>query len=304
MNKTISRGGRVALALVPFLFLPACSGSADDSSGGATGGTLRFSAIPDDNSTELRAKYGLIADYLSGELGVPVEYAPASDYTASVEAFVNGDVQLAWFGGLTGVQARARVEGSRAIAQGKVDPQYKSYFIAHKDAGIARGDDFPMGIGALSFTFGSASSTSGRLMPEHYIRQATGKSPQEFFGTPELSFSGSHDKTAKLVEAGTFQAGALSFTTYDRMVAEGKLDPDLCRIVWVTPTYPDYNWTAHPSLDERFGAGFTERLQAALVGMTDPALLEAAQRPDGIIPATNADFQPVHDLAVALGFLD
>lgn len=302
MTKTFFRGGRAALALVPFLFLPACSGSAGAADGASA--TLHFSAIPDDNSTELREKYGLIADYLSEQLGVPVEYRPASDYAASVEAFVNGDVQLAWFGGLTGVQARARVEGSRAIAQGRIDPEYVSYFIAHKDAGLTPGDSFPAGVADLSFTFGSDSSTSGRLMPEYFIRQNSGKSPQEFFGTEELNFSGSHDKTAKLVEAGTFQAGVLSYTTYDRMVAEGKLDPEVCVKIWTTPGYPDYNWTAHPVLDERYGAGFTDKLQAALVGMKDPKLLEAAQRPDGIIQAANADFQPIHDLAVELGFLD
>jgi phosphonate transport system substrate-binding protein len=302
MTKTFFREGRVALAIVPFLFLPACSGS-DYAADGASA-TLRFSAIPDDNSTELREKYSLIAGYLSDTLGVPVEYVPASDYSASVEAFVNGDVQLAWFGGLTGVQARARVEGAHAIAQGKVDPEYVSYFIAHKDSGLTPGQDFPAGIADLSFTFGSDSSTSGRLMPEHFIRQNSGQSPQEFFGTEELNFSGSHDKTAKLVEAGTYQSGALSYTTYDRMVADGKLDPEVCVKIWTTPGYPDYNWTAHPVLEERYGEGFTERLQAALVGMSDPALLEAAQRPAGMIPATNADFQPIHDLAVDLGFLD
>jgi phosphonate transport system substrate-binding protein len=73
--------------------------------------------------------------------------------------------------------------------------------------------------------------------------------------------------------------------------------------VWVTPTYPDYNWTAHPGLDATFGAGFVDRLQAALVGMDDPGLLAAAGRPEGIIPASNADFEPLDALAEALGLL-
>jgi phosphonate transport system substrate-binding protein len=32
---------------------------------------------------------------------------------------------------------------------------------------------FPQGIAGKSFTFGSKSSTSGRLMPEFFIREAT-----------------------------------------------------------------------------------------------------------------------------------
>lgn len=264
---------------------------------------LRFTAIPDHNSTDLESKYKPVAEYLSKQLGVPVEYVPTADYTASVEMFRNGDVQLAWFGGLSGVQARDAVEGARAIAQGKVDPTFKSYFVANASTGLERSTDFPMAIAGMSFTFGSQKSTSGRLMPEHSIRENSGKSPLEFFGT-ESSFSGSHDKTAKLVEAGTFQVGAMNYLTYDTMVAEGKLDSEKCKIIWVTPPYADYNWTVHPSVEGTYGVGFTEKVQAALVSITDPGLLKAMSREDGMIAASNEDFASIAELAKDLGFID
>jgi phosphonate transport system substrate-binding protein len=260
---------------------------------------IYFSAIPDQNSTELVEKYNKIAQHLSSELEVQVSYVPSSDYSASVEAFKSGDVQLAWFGGLTGVRARAAVEGARAIAQGKVDPQFKSYFIAHKDAGITSSADFPQGLAGKTFSFGSESSTSGRLMPEYWIREETGKSPQEFFAGEEMSFSGDHAKTATLVQAGTFDAGVLNYKVYDAMVAEGKIDPSVCVKIWETPTYPDYNWTAHPDL----GDELIEKLQAALIGMSDPELLAAAQRTEGIIAASNEDFAPLESLARELNLL-
>ena len=77
---------------------------------------LLYTAIPDQNSTELIEKFKPFSDHLSQVLGVPVRYVPARDYQASVEMFRNGDVQLAWFGGLTGVQARAAVPEDRAAA--------------------------------------------------------------------------------------------------------------------------------------------------------------------------------------------
>jgi phosphonate transport system substrate-binding protein len=217
--------------------------------------------------------------------------------------FRNGDVQLAWFGGLSGVQARDTVPGAHAIAQGKIDPTFKSYFIANASTGLERSQDFPLAIADLSFTFGSQKSTSGRLMPESNIRRFSGKSPRDFFGT-ESSFSGSHDKTAKLVEAGTFQAGAMNFKTYDSMVAAGKLDPDKCRVIWVTPPYADYNWTVHPSVEATYGEGFSAKVQAALVGMVDPGLLEAMGREEGMIAAVDEDFAAIAELARELGFLD
>jgi phosphonate transport system substrate-binding protein len=296
--KASSRALPTALLLSSVALLSGACGSGV----AAENGTLRFSAIPDQNSTELREKYDLIAEYLSAELGVGVEFVPASDYSASVEAFRNGDVQLAWFGGLTGVRARAAVPGARAIAKGQVDPLFVSYFIANASTGIQPAEEFPMELEGKTFTFGSDSSTSGRLMPEYYIRRETGQSPQEFFGA-EMSFSGDHSKTATLVQSGSFEAGVLNYKVYDAMVARGEIDPAVCVRVWETPPYPDYNWTAHPALEESFGVGFIDRLQAALVGMDDPALLAAAQREEGIIEASNEDFAPLAELARELDLL-
>jgi phosphonate transport system substrate-binding protein len=260
--------------------------------------TLRFSAIPDQNTTRLRQKFDPIADYLAQALGVPVEYVPATDYTASVEMFRNGDIQLAWFGGLTGVQARHAVPGANAIAQGVEDPEYKAYFIAHAATGLARSEAFPLQIASLSFSFGSEASTSGRLMPEYFIRQHAGMTLEAFFAKP-YAFSGAHDKTAKLVESGQVQAGVLSYKTYDALVERGEIDPSVARIIWETPPFADYNFTAHPSLETTYGAGFTGRLKAALLAMKDPALLGAFPR-SGLIAATNNDFTRVESVARSL----
>jgi phosphonate transport system substrate-binding protein len=215
--------------------------------------------------------------------------------------FKNGEIQLAWFGGLTGVQARHAVEGARAIVQGEKDPEFYSYFIAHADAGLDPSDEFPVGIATKKFTFGSRSSTSGRLMPEFFIMENTGKTAAEFF-TITPSFSGSHDKTAELVASGQFEAGVLNYAVYDRLVSEGKTDGDVCRVIWKTPTFADYNMTAHPDLDVRFGAGFIDRVQKALIDMNDERLLAAFGRAR-LIPAGNEDFEGIRAVALKLDML-
>jgi phosphonate transport system substrate-binding protein len=290
------------MKLWPLLIFVPLLNSCSQGSPSTAPSVLYFTAIPDDNTTELRQKFEPLAAHLSHELGIPVRYLPTASYAASVEAFKNGDVQLAWFGGLTGAQARAAVPGSQAIAQGEIDPEYKSYFIAHQDSGLRPGEEFPENLQGKSFTFGSPSSTSGRLMPEYFIRTNTGKSPENFFEQPN-HYSGSHDKTALLVQAGTFDSGALSYKTYEKMVRKGAIDPKVCFILWTTPTYPDYNWTVHPSVQNTFGEDFTEKLQGTLVSITDKELLQAVLRPEGLIPATNQDFLLVHQLAQELGFL-
>lgn len=262
---------------------------------------LRFSAIPDQNSTELKEKFDAWARHLASKLNVAVQYVPSIDYKGSVEMFRNGDIQLAWFGGLTGAQARHTVPEARAIAQGIEDPAFRSYFIVHRDTGIVASDAFPMELEGRSFTFGSQSSTSGRLMPEYYIRKHTGQSPESFFaGLP--AFSASHDRTCELVESGQVQAGVVNYQVYDRRVAEGKTDPEICKVVWTTPPYADYNFTAHPDLEKMFGPGFIEFLQRVIIETTDPELLAAFPR-SGLIAARNSDFESIRVTAQELGFL-
>ena len=291
-----------AIGLVLAVAAAGCGGeSPPAATNGGAGAELRFTAIPDQNTTELAEKFEPFARHLSAALGVPVEYVPAHDYQASVEMFKNGDVLLAWFGGLTGVQARHAVPGARAIAQGDADPHYYSYFIAHRSAGLERSEEFPLAIAGLRFTFGSESSTSGRLMPEYFITQAAGQPAAEFFTQP-FGFSGSHDKTVELVESGQYQAGVVNYKVYERRVAEGATDPEVCRVVWQTPTYADYNWTAHPGLEGEFGSGFTDRVQQALVAIDDPVLLAALPR-ERLIPASNEEFEGIRQVALELGMV-
>ena len=287
---------RFAFFALAAISLTACAGTVPQETP-----ILRFTAIPDQTSTELQEKFQPFSDYLSRELGVAVEFIPARDYQASVEMFKNGDVLLSWFGGLTGVQARQAVPGARAIAQGEADPQYYSYFIAHQDTGLELSEEFPAAIAALRFTFGSESSTSGRLMPEYFIFQNSGQSPQNFFTHP-VGFSGSHDKTAELVESGQYQAGVISYKVYDRRAEQGQLDPEVCRVIWKTPPYTDYNWTAHPELEAMFGQGFTGRLQQALIQIEDPLLLAALPR-NRLIPANNEEFEGIREVAEKLDML-
>ena len=290
----LGRAAALALALV-------VAGCEQPGSDGDALPPLRFTAIPDQNSTELQEKFQPLVSHLTAALGVAVEYVPARDYQAAVEMFKNGDTPLAWFGGLTGVQARHAVSGARAIAQGDTDPHFYSYFIAHRDTGLTRTSDFPRAMEGRRFTFGSRSSTSGRLMPEFFIRERTDRSAETFFDEL-VGFSGSHDRTIALVASGQYDVGAVNYQVFDRYVAEGRVDPDVVHIIWQTPMYPDYNWTAHPMLDALFGGGFIDRLQQALVAIDDPAVLSALPR-RRLVGASNEEFEAIRVVAETLDML-
>ena len=267
----------------------------------AWGADFTFTAIPDQDTTRLQERFGKIADYLSEELGITVKYIPVKSYSASVQAFKNNEVQLAWFGGLSGVQARLAVPNSVAIAQGAEDPDFISYFIANTSTGLSFSEKFPKAIANKTFTFGSKGSTSGRLMPEYFIRQAfEGKAPREVF--KRVGFSGDHSKTLALVQAGSYEVGAMNFKVWLKEVEASKVDPTKVQVIWRTPGYPDYNWTIRGSVDETYGEGFIKKVQGALLDITDPAILNAFPR-DRFIPADNSMYQSILDTAIEVGII-
>lgn len=229
---------------------------------------LAVGAIPDQDPEKLLRLYDLLATYLTTELLVPVEYEPVTDYTAAVTAFKVGDLDLVWFGGLTGVQARLQVEGAQAIAQRDIDAEFHSVLIANVNSGLdelASDADLTQ-LKGKTLTFGSESSTSGRLMPQHYLAEA-GVTLEDIKG--EVGFSGSHDVTIQLVEAGTYDAGMLNEQVWTSRVEAGEVDTDKVKVIWRSPAYFDYHWVISPEVDERYGEGFSEKVQQVLLKL-DP----------------------------------
>ena len=242
-----------------------------------------------------------MASYLEKKLGVSVKYIPVKSYAAAVAAFRNDQVQLAWFGGLSGVRARSLVSGSEAIAQGFEDQAFFNYFIAHSSTGLKRSDEFPNDIAGKIFTFGSKGSTSGRLIPEFHIRESLKKSPNDVF--QKVGFSGNHTRTIQLVQSGAYQVGAVNSKVWENEMKAGKIDLSKVSIIWKTPAYPNYQWSIRGDVDERWGAGFKTRVKEVLLGIKDPDLLASFPR-TSFVPASNSDYQPILDVAKAIKLID
>lgn len=259
---------------------------------------FKIGAIPDQNASKLNKRFDELAAYVSAETGFEVEYVPTVDYAALVTAFERGDVDLGWFGGLTGVQVRNAVPGAEAIAQRPRDEEFHSVFVAQKALGLQSLED----VKGKSLTFGSESSTSGHLMPRHFMMESGLDPNSDLNGA--ANYSGSHDKTWKLVESGAFEVGALNEAVWEAAVEEGKVDLEKVDVFYTTPAYYDYNWTIN-AVDDKFGPEAKASVKAALLsfGEANPEIMELF-KDDKFIETNNANYDAIQGVAEALGILN
>ncbi len=71
---------------------------------------LRIGLIPNQNPDTIKTQYASFKSYMEKELGLPVELFVGSDYPAVVHAMVSDKLDMAYFGGLTFLQARQQAE--------------------------------------------------------------------------------------------------------------------------------------------------------------------------------------------------
>lgn len=218
---------------------------------------LRVTTIPEEAATEQTRKFGPLTKYLERTLGMKVDFVPVNDYPAAVEALVNKQVELVWFGGFTYVQAQIRSGGKIIpIAQREEDTSFRSVFITQTNSGIKRLTDLK----GKQVSFGSQSSTSGHLMPRSFLLEA-GIDPDKDF--KRVAYSGAHDATIAAVVNGRVDAAALDITVWRKFVAENKVDTTKVDVFYITPPYFNYNWSVHADMP----APLREKITAALLNL-------------------------------------
>ena len=259
-------------------------------------GELRISAIPDEAPTDLIRKFEPLAEYLSAELEMDVSFVPVTDYAATVEALVGEQVDMAWLGGFTYVQAAERSGGKiEPIVQRAEDERFQSVFITQSDSGIESLEELK----GATLTFGSPSSTSGHLMPRHYLLEAGIDVDNDL----SVAFSGAHDATAFAVASGRVDAGALNIKVWEKLAAEDKLDTDKLRVFYTTPEYHDYNWAIRSGLS----AQLRQQLIDAFVSL-DPAnpkdkIILDLQRASVFIPSQASYYEGIKNAAITAELL-
>lgn len=257
---------------------------------------FKVTAIPDESPTELARKAVPLVKYLEQKLGMKVEFTPVSDYAAAVEALANKQVDMAWYGGFTFVQANIRSGGKAVpLVQREEDEKFRSVFISGDPAIKTLAD-----LKGKTVSFGSQSSTSGHLMPRSFLLQAKIDPDKDF---KRVAYSGAHDATIAAVAAGKVDAGALNISVWEKFVADKKVDTSKVKVIYTTPTYFDYNWTVHADMPVAQRAKLTQAFLDLNKNTPEGKEILELQRATRFIPTKADNYKGIETAARSAGLI-
>ena len=258
---------------------------------------LRVTTIPEEAATEQMRKFGPLTKYLERTVGMKVSFVPVNDYPAAVEALVNKQVDLVWFGGFTYVQAQIRSGGKIVpIAQREEDTKFRSVFITQKNSGITKLADLK----GKQVSFGSASSTSGHLMPRSFLLEA-GINPDRDF--KRVAYSGAHDATIASVVSGRVDAAALDITVWNKFVNEKKVDTSKVDVFYTTPPYFNYNWSVNTDMPVALREKITKALLALDMNTPEGKEILTLNRASKYIPTTPDNYKGLEAAGKSAGLI-
>jgi phosphonate transport system substrate-binding protein len=252
--------------------LAGCGGGSEGGGSASADEPLRVGLIPNENPEEVEAQYQPLEDYLNKKLGREVELSVPTTYNAVVEAMVSGELDLAYFGGLTYVQARQRADVHPLFTE--VNPRtgttkYRSVIIVPADSDVQKVED----LRGEDFAFGSVSSTSGSLYPSIMLNQG-GIDYRKDLG--EVIYTGGHDTTAQAVANGQVAAGGLEDRILYDLQEEGVIGKNKVRVIEESAPIEGYPWVVRDDLPDKDEQALTD----AYLNIEDPELLDLLRAED------------------------
>lgn len=286
---------RISSLLITILmvFAASCSNQDDIDNMPAV---LKIGILPDESVDVLLKRYTPLFQYLSKELDVPYDLKIPASYEDLLKQFSRGDIDLAYFGGFTFIQAN-HISNAVPLVMRDIDVRFTSYFFSRNGTPPKQLQDFK----GKSFAFGSKLSTSGHLMPRYFLKERE-IIPETFFS--KVQYSGSHYITATWVRDGAVDIGVANSKIIDKMFRDGVLNQSDIQILWQTPPYPDYVWAIQP----RFGLSTRTRITNAFLSLSpsnkEHAAILAGVDANGFLPASVSDFAQLDGIAHELGLME
>jgi phosphonate transport system substrate-binding protein len=198
--------------------------------------------------------------------GIDLEWVLYSDYDIMVDAFVKGEIDLAWNGPLSYVKIKLQAgDDCRVIAMRDVDVNFTTHFITRNGSGILTVEDLK----DRSFAFGQRSSVQAGLLAYSFLKDS-GIDPRKdlsvnsFYDDRQSDTKSDERDVVERVSSGEFDAGAVSQRAMETMAEDGVLPRDDIRIFWSSPGYSHCCFTSQRNLDPTLAA----EIESAFLSVT------------------------------------
>lgn len=257
---------------------------------------LLIGLMPERNIFRQRERYQALGSYLSGRLGITVNFTSLTRYGNIVQRLSEEKLDGAFFGSFTYALAHSTM-GMEAVARPvNVDgtSTYHGYLFARKDSGIRTVADMK----GKRFAYVDRATTAGYLFPRAYLKEKGVADPDRYFG--EVFFAGSHDAAVLAVLNGEADIGAAKNTVYDQLARENaRVDKELL-ILAASAVVPQNGLAVRKDLDPEL----KKALKQALLDMDkDRDGLEALRQlgARGFVETLDKDYAYVYALAAEVG---
>ena len=250
---------------------------------------LIVALIPDENAaTVIQDNQGL-KDYLTEAFDKEIELVVTTDYSSMIEAARNDRLDLAYFGPLSYVLAKAvsDIEPFAARIKGGTKT-YNSCIIGNTKKGVTSFDD----IKGTTFALGDPASTSSRLFPELTLAENGLTKGKDFQGV----FLGSHDAVALAVQNGNAQAGGMACPILKSLKKKGVIDPSKVTTIAESSPIPQYPWTMRSTLSPEL----KENIRVTFLELESDKVLKPFNA-DGFASITDSDYDGIRKAGKLLG---
>lgn len=264
----------------------------------ATGEPIVIALLPERNVFEQKKRYQPLADYLSAEIGRPVEFKLLDNYQLIFSEILESRVDGGFFGSMNGTIAQ--LKGGVEILARPVElsgvSTYWGYVYTRVGSGITDNPDTWRGKRAA---FVNKATTAGYLFPLALMRRAGYQGPaEEYFS--QVTYTGSHDASILAVFNNEADLGASKNTVFDEYL---RLHPDIAQAITVlaqSAEVPSNGLGVRPHLDP----DLKSRLKKALLGMHESADGQRTLRQfraQRFIDTSFEDYRSVADMAKRAG---
>ncbi|MEO1799463.1 MAG: phosphonate ABC transporter substrate-binding protein [Cyanobacteria bacterium J06629_2] len=259
---------------------------------------LNFGIISTESQANQKPIWEPFIAAMSEEIGMPVKAFYATQYAGVIEAMRFGQIQLAWYGGKSYIEAN-EIADAEVFAQTVNDDGTKGYFSHlimnqnHPDLAKAKemgGDKYVLeNASNLQFAFNDPNSTSGFLVPSYYVFAQNNVDPKEAF--KRLIFAGNHEATALAIANNQIDVATNNSESLSRLE---KTNPDArtdIETIWTSTLIPSDPIAWRADLPEEIKT----KVKDFFYNYSDEAVLSPLEW-QGFDPATDDMWNPIREL--------